>query len=167
MLESSPAMVIGLDLSHHMLRQSQQKNRASDPKPQHIQGDAVRLPFSSAVFDAVFMSFTLELFSEADISAVLDECSRVLTSRGRLGVVALAGTPRTLPVRLYELVHRLFPVAVDCRPIPLVDMLRSNGFETITAKKERNWGLPIHLTLSTKHSGELNHNFKEHNIKNA
>lgn len=167
MLESNPALVIGLDLSHQMLRQSQHKNNELEPSPQHVQGDAVHLPFPSAALDAVFMSFTLELFSEADITAVLGECGRVLTPSGRLGVVALAGTPRTFPVQLYELAHRLFPVAVDCRPIPLVDLLRSNGFKILTAKKERNWGLPIHLTLSTKHNRELNHSSKEHTTKNA
>ena len=158
-LESTPnpAMVIGLDLSHQMLLKSQQKNSGSELSPQHVQGDAVNLPFPSAAFDALFLSFTLELFSESDIASVLGECGRVLTSSGRLGVVSLAGTPRTFPVRLYELAHRLFPVAVDCRPIPLVDLLGSNGFETITAKKERNWGLPIHLTLSTKQDGDLDH----------
>ena len=63
-LESTPnpAMVIGLDLSHQMLLKSQQKNSGSELSPQHVQGDAVNLPFPSAAFDALFLSFTLELF---------------------------------------------------------------------------------------------------------
>ena len=160
----SPAGVIGLDLSYQMLLKSQQKTSAVHPTPLHIQGDGVKLPIPNAVFDAVFMSFTLELFSEADISTLLGECRRVLKSRGRLVIVSLADTPRTLPLRLYELAHRLFPVAVDCRPIPLLDLLGSHGFEVKTAIKERNWGLPVHLTRSeTNHDQDRKRDQLTHN----
>ena len=151
-LESSPppVLAVGLDLSHEMLLKSQKKNNVAQLKPFHIQGDGINLPFPKADFDAVFMSFTLELFSEADISAVLGECRRVLKTNGRLGVVSLADARRSLPLWLYKVAHRMFPVAVDCRPIPLVDLLHSHGFEVKTAIKKRNWGLPIYLTLSGK-----------------
>ncbi len=145
-----PVWVVGLDLSHQMLLKSKQKNSGAQPQPLHVQGDGVKLPFPKAVFDALFMSFTLELFSEADISALLGECRRVLKSSGRLGVVSLADTLRTFPLRLYELAHQLFPVAVDCRPIPLPNLLEANGFEVKAVINQRNWGLPIHLTLSDK-----------------
>lgn len=145
---STPAGVLGLDLSRQMLLKSQQKTSRLQHPPLLIQGDGVKLPLAKAAFDAIFMSFTLELFSEAEIKTVLGECRRALKPSGRLGVVSLADTPRTLPLRLYELAHQLFPVAVDCRPIPVIDLLQTNGFEVKTAIKERNWGLPIHLTLS-------------------
>ena len=151
----NPAGVIGLDLSRKMLLQSQKKNSQVEPPPLHIQGDGVHLPLLNNSLDVVFISFTLELFSKADLTKVLGECHRVLKSKGRLGVVSLASTPRTLPLKIYELAHQLFPVAVDCRPIPLVELLEANGFETITAKKHRNWGLPIHLTLSRKHDNNI------------
>lgn len=145
---SGDSRLVGLDLSRQMLLRSRAKNIS--PSPQYIQADGTFLPLQSGRFDAVFTSFTLELFSEPDIHSVLSECRRVLKPSGRLGVVALAGTPRTLAVRLYELVHRLFPVAVDCRPIPLTAFLKANGFQLITAEKDVNWGLPIHLTVSTR-----------------
>lgn len=134
---------VGLDLSYQMLAHIQTKHIA----PILIQGDGACLPLQAARFDAIFMAFTLELFSEADIYRVLQECHRVLRPAGRIGVVALASTPRTFALRLYELAHRLFPVAVDCRPIPLAALLAENGFGLMQAEKKHNWGLPIHLTV--------------------
>ncbi len=139
--------LVGLDLSRRMLLRS--KAKGITPAPLLIQGDGACLPLPAHSFDAVYTAFTLELFSEQDIHLVLAECRRVLKSGGRLGVVALASAPRTLSLRLYEAAHRLFPVAVDCRPIPLPALLAKNGFALITAEKEINWGLPIHLTVST------------------
>lgn len=145
---SNDGRVIGLDLSRKMLLTSRNKNRT----PAYIQGDGACLPLQSGTFDAVFSAFTLELFSEEDIHTVLAKCRRVLKPTGRLGVVSLTMTPHTLALRLYELAHRLFPVAVDCRPIPLERLLEKNGFRILTAEKASTWGLPVTLTLSVTHS---------------
>lgn len=149
--KTSPAegMRVGLDLSRQMLLAS--KAKEITPDLQFIQADGACLPLKDASFDAVFIAFTLELFTEGDIHTVLSACQRILKPKGRLGIVALAGSPRTFPLRLYELAHRLFPVAVDCRPIPLVGLLEENGFQLIQAEKDLNWGLPIQLTVSIKH----------------
>jgi demethylmenaquinone methyltransferase/2-methoxy-6-polyprenyl-1,4-benzoquinol methylase len=148
--ETTPAIeaLVGFDLSRKMLLQSQRKQIS--PHSHHIQGDGVHLPLVSDAFDALFSAFTLELFSEEDIHAVLSEFSRVLKPDGRLGIVSMAGSPRTLSVRLYELAHQLFPVAVDCRPIPLDELLEENGFCIQTAEKTLNWGLPVLIIMSTK-----------------
>jgi len=138
--------LVGLDLSHRMLRHSATKRFT--PRPGFVQGDGTHLPLQDSCFDAVFITFTLELFTKQDIHSVLAECKRVLKPTGRLGVVALSGSPRTVSVKLYEFFHRLFPVAVDCRPIPLTDLLETHGFQPITAEKGLNWGLPILLTVS-------------------
>jgi ubiquinone/menaquinone biosynthesis C-methylase UbiE len=148
--ETTPGIeaIVGLDLSRNMLLQSQRKHIS--PHPHYIQGDGAHLPLARDTFDALFSAFTLELFSEEEIHVVLGECSRVLKPGGRLGVVSLAGSPRTFSVQLYELAHQLFPVAVDCRPIPLVELVEENGFCIQTADKTLNWGLPVMITVSTK-----------------
>ena len=51
--------------------------------------DAEQMPLRDASVDAVFMSFTLELFDNPDIPLVLKECKRVLRRGGRLGVAAV------------------------------------------------------------------------------
>ena len=130
--------VVGLDLSHKMLLESKAKTSAN-----LLQGDASELPITRAVFDGVFCSFTLELFSEKEILIVLKEIHRVLHTDGRLVVIALAKHPYTLAVRLYEVAHKLFPVAVDCRPIPLRQIIEENGFKILSTDKMMNWGLPV------------------------
>lgn len=146
--------VIGLDLSHKMLMHSSSKNIPGKPVPMLIQGDGARLPVMSGEIDAVLMTFTLELFSAANIGSILRECRRVLKPGGRLAVVSLAGSPRTLSLRIYELAHQLFPVAVDCRPIPLVELLEENGYQILSAERIMNWGLPVLLTVSTLHHSD-------------
>jgi ubiquinone/menaquinone biosynthesis C-methylase UbiE len=148
--ETTPGIktIAGFDLSRKMLRQSQRKQIS--PTPHYIQGDGAHLPLASDAFDALFSAFTLELFSTGDIHRVLGECHRVLKPNGRVGIVSLVGSPRTFSVRLYELAHRLFPVAVDCRPIPVAELLEQNGFYIQTAEKTLNWGLPVMITVSTK-----------------
>jgi len=79
--------------------------------------------------------------------AVLKEIRRILQPSGRLVIAALAQEPRTPAIRLYELAHQVFPTAVDCRPIPLNDLLVKQGFIIETTEKSLNWGLPVQITL--------------------
>jgi len=131
---------IGLDLSHQMLLKSQKKSKA-----RLVQGDAAQLPLIGESFDGIFCSFTLELFPEKEIPRVLNEIQRMLKPGGRLVVVALTQKPSSLALRLYEMAHRLFPVAVDCRPIPLQQLLRKNGFKILSTNQLMNWGLPVKI----------------------
>ncbi len=62
-------------------KQSESTGRSA----QMMQGDGTLLPFAHKFFDAVFLSFTLELFSEVEIPVVLKECNRVLKTRGAVG----------------------------------------------------------------------------------
>ena len=107
------------------------------------QGDARALCFQSHVFDAVFMSFTLELFESA-ITAVLAEVRRVLSASGRVSVVAMAETSETNAMMdLYKWLHRHWPHVVDCRPIDVVSLLEAAGFQTRTVAATRIWDLPV------------------------
>lgn len=146
---SGNGMVVGVDLARQMLMKARKNTDCANPVPVLVQGDGAALPFSKDQLDGVLCTFTLELFSTDEIQSVLMELRRILKPEGRLAVVTLAQKPRNLPVRVYELIHQLFPVVVDCRPIPLVDLLTENGFTIICDEKSINWGLPIHLTLST------------------
>ena len=131
---------LGLDLSHRMLLESRINFCSA-----LILGDAAHLPLSSGCFDGLFCSFTLELFPQTQISLVLNEIRRVLKPDGRLLVIALSNHHDTLALRLYERAHRLFPVAVDCRPIPLEQILHDNRFHIQTAVEFMNWGLPMKM----------------------
>ena len=140
--------IFGLDLAYKMLCKAKQKAFFSQPNVILLQGDAGNLPFKNNMLDAVYSAFTLELFSQAEMQAVLAEMRRVLSPQGRLVIVSLSRSPLNLAVRIYELGHRLFPVALDCRPIPLVEIIRDAGWDIIQTERFMNWGLPVEIVLA-------------------
>lgn len=111
-----------------------------------VQGDAVALPFRRAAFDAVFLSFTLELFVDEEIPLVLGECRRALKPGGRLGVVCMA-KGKSLACRLYEWGHARWPGILDCRPIAVRTWLEQAGFALRVAETRQMWGLPVEVAL--------------------
>jgi len=84
--------VYGLDISEGMrdLALARLEEAGLSKRVDLLCGDANELPYDADFFDAVFMSFTLELFDTPEIPVVLGQCRRVLRSGGRLGVVAMA-----------------------------------------------------------------------------
>ena len=113
-------------------------------------GDARALCFQSDVFDAAFLSFTLELF-DSEIPEVLGQVHRVLRPGGRVGVVAMEERTKTnAMIGLYQWLHRHFPHFVDCQPIDTVGLLQAAGFETETAGATEIWTLPVVAVIGTK-----------------
>lgn len=112
-------------------------------------GDGLELPFETGRFDAVFLSFTLELFDTPEIPLVLQECRRVLTPEGQIGLVSLSKKPGVL-VAVYEWFHKKLPAAVDCRPIPARQFLHNARFYVLNATEASMWGLPVDIILAEK-----------------
>lgn len=139
--------VFGADVSTGMLEVARSRVQASSVADR-VGGlslaDAKQLPWARSSFDAVFLSFTLELFPREEIPIVLAEIARVLVPRGRLGVVALNddGTA-TAMVDFYRFLHRHFPHIIDCRPIEVTVLLEASGFEVVAEEAVSIWGLPV------------------------
>ena len=145
--------VIGVDLSPGMCRVAQRRTRRAGcvERLWLACGDASRLPVRAGSVDAIFMSFTLELFTDTEINGVLAECRRVLRRDGRLCVVAMAeaGCPNLMS-RIYGWAHRRFPAYVDCRPIPVAATLASHGFHVIETASRAVAGLPVEVVMARR-----------------
>ena len=145
--------VYGIDISEGMLNIAQARVRGAllSNRVDLKCGDAANLPFESNSFDALFASFTLELFDTPEIPIVLHECHRVLRSGGRVCVVAMSkkGTA-SLVMRAYEWLHQNFPKYVDCRPIFVQQALEETRFEAVDVTQMSMWGLPVEIVVAKK-----------------
>lgn len=143
--------VCGIDLSSGMAEQARRRlaDEGLSDAVETVVGDARRLPWNAETFDAAFLSFTLELFSDADVAVVLSELRRVLRPGGRLVVVHMRSTDRHGRMeRVYEWIHRHFPHFVDCRPIRARDDLETAGFVVERDEQTSIWGLPVGLVAA-------------------
>ena len=144
--------VFGLDLSEGMLDVARD-NLLKAGLAERVEltcGDAVQLPYRPDSLDAIFMSFTLELFDTPEIPKVLAECQRVLRPGGRIVVVGVSkeGEDGVL-LHVFEWTHRHFPNLVDCRPIFVRQSLEAAGFRIQSAEKKMMW-VPVEVVLGVK-----------------
>jgi ubiquinone/menaquinone biosynthesis C-methylase UbiE len=152
---SDSGKVYGIDISEGMLSIAQRniENSGLSERVELKCEDATKLPYETDYFDAVFVSFTLELFDTPEIPILLEECHRVLKSGARICVIAMSKEDEPgIAVRLYEWMHKKFPVTVDCRPIYVQDVLREAGFRVEEVEKQSMWGLPIEIVMAKENS---------------
>jgi ubiquinone/menaquinone biosynthesis C-methylase UbiE len=144
--------VYGIDLSDKMLELARE-NLLKAGLAERVElacGDATKLPYPSDSLDAVFMSFTLELFDTPEIPKVLAECQRVLKPGGRIAVVAVSKEgEHGVILEIYEWSHRHFPNLVDCRPIFVRRAVESAGFRVISTERKMMW-VPVEIVLGVK-----------------
>ena len=145
--------VCGIDLSDGMAAVADQRTFKAGlgERVSVLLGDAVELPFADHSFDAIFTSFTLELFDTPEIPRVLQNCARILRPEGRLAAVTLIKSEQPgFAERTYEWFHARMPVAVDCRPIRAQPAIREAGFEITDVISEKMWGLPLEIIVGKK-----------------
>ena len=142
----------GIDISEGMREVALKKVRRAGIENIDLQcGDALHMPYPDNSFDAVFSSFTLELFDTPEIPLMLAECKRVLKPNGRLGVVSMVQSEKPgLMLKLYEWSHEKFPSAVDCRPIYAQASIEKAGFRISSLENEKMFGLPLQIICAVK-----------------
>ncbi len=140
--------LFAVDISLGMLQQTHRALAAAEQKVDLVCADAAALPFPGAFADALFLSFTLELFDTPEIPRVLAECRRVLRPGGRIVVVGMTKDGgRDFLVESYEWAHLHFPNFVDCRPIHVAQSLEEAGFTVGSREIEKMW-LPVEIVLA-------------------
>ncbi len=146
-----PGRVFGIDIAEGMKKQTARKvfSRFGEDLAELHCGNALSLPWKSETFDALFMSFTLELFPVNDIPRLLSECTRVLAAEGLFCIVGMAQTIRPGRIeRLYGKAHRLWPELIDCRPMDLKSHIEEGGFILSSVVRKTVWGLPVDILLA-------------------
>lgn len=120
---------VGVDLSGPMLTKSRSALKARGIEhPELCRADALYLPFGRAAFDILFNLYMLDLLLEEEVPDVLREFGRVLKPGGRLIILSMAAQARILNSLWMGLYH-CSPVLVGgCRPLPIAEMLVSNGW---------------------------------------
>ena len=143
--------IFGVDLSPGMLEVAQAKlHKAGIGDSVEIcLGDAAELPYADNSFDAVYSSFSLELFDTPEIPVVLSDCQRVLKPGGRLCIVSMSKKSQSsVMVKLYEWTQKNFNKYVDCRPIYVEKSLRDNGYVIQSVTEMSMFGLPVDIVLA-------------------
>jgi demethylmenaquinone methyltransferase/2-methoxy-6-polyprenyl-1,4-benzoquinol methylase len=144
--------VLGVDISENMLTKSQEllEKKGVAARTELFCGDAEKLPFDRDSIDAIFTSFTLELFDTPEIPRVLAEWRRVLRPGGRVVVVAVSKEGKQgVAIRAFEWSHKHFPNLVDCRPIYVRRALEAGGFEVKESRLDHMW-VPVEIVLGVK-----------------
>jgi len=145
--------VAGIDISSGMSKvaESRLEKSGEAPRVELTLGDATSLPYDSETLDAIFMSFTLELFDVPELPVVLAECSRTLRHDGRICVVSMSnGGKHGLMTKAYLWAHRRLPRYVDCRPIYARSCLERAGLEIVDDSLMSMWRLPVEIVLARK-----------------
>jgi demethylmenaquinone methyltransferase/2-methoxy-6-polyprenyl-1,4-benzoquinol methylase len=144
--------VHGMDLSDQMVKIARGRlSKANLAKRcQLTSGDAAKLPYADESMDAVFMSFTLELFDTPEIPTVLAECKRVLKPGGRLGVIGMSKDGPDEPlIEVFQWTHKHFPNYLDCRPIYVKQAIERADFEIHKMLRKHMW-IPVEIVLGIK-----------------
>jgi ubiquinone/menaquinone biosynthesis C-methylase UbiE len=145
--------VAGIDISSGMLKVARAKLEKSGlaGRVELETGDAASLPYEEESFDAILMTFSLDLIDTPEIPVVLEECLRVLDGGGRICVVSVSNMGKHgVMMRMYLWAHEHMPKVVDCRPIYTRRSLENVGFEVVEERKMSMWGLPVEIVLAEK-----------------
>ncbi len=145
--------VYGIDISSGMLAVSRRRLEKAGlwDNVELTCDDALQMPYAENQFDAVFLSFVLELFDTPEIPKLLAEIMRVLRPNGRLGVISMSKEGGFAPfVKLYEWFHQAFPQFADCRPIYVKQSIQDAGFQVQVQERLNLMGLPGEMVIGVK-----------------
>jgi ubiquinone/menaquinone biosynthesis C-methylase UbiE len=116
-----------------------------------VEGEPI-LDEPSGTYDRFLSTFVLDLLSEADIVAVLDEAHRILEPGGILAITSLSkgsGVVSRTAARAWSAVHRLRPSLVGgCRPLDLEDFVAQDRWQIIKVERMARYLVPAEALVA-------------------
>ena len=152
-LVGSTGKAYGIDISPAMLGKTKKRleKEGLANRTELCCGDATYLPFDERTFDAVFMSFTLEVFDTPEIHGVLAQIKKVLKPGGRLGIVDMSKeNGNTIFLKVYEWLHKKCPKYFGSRPIYAEQCLINAGYQIKNKEKIKIFRLPAEIIVAIK-----------------
>jgi len=145
--------VYGIDISPEMIEKTKKRleKEGVANRAELCCGDATCLPFNESAFDAVFMSFTLEVFDTPEIPRVLARIKKVLKPGGRLGIVDMSKeNGKSVFLKVYEWIHNKCPKYIGSRPIYAEQCLIDAGYQIKSKEKIKIYRLPAEIIVAIK-----------------
>lgn len=148
----------GVDLSTEMTRVARRRLASFEPRAEIELRDGV--PDSgqpASHFDRFVAHYVLDLLSEEDIRATLDEAHRILEPGGLLCLTTL--TNGTTPVSrvvsgVWRTVHAVSPqLTGGCRPLDLVRFLSTEAWELNFSARVVAYGVPSEVLVAGRLAG--------------
>lgn len=152
---SSHARYVGVDVSPTMTQLAQARLAMWKSRAEvRLSSGSLHFDEPDDSFDRFISTFVLDLFSEADIQAAIDEAARLLRSGGLLCLTsATTGDTPTeqAVVHAVKFIHRLRPELVGgCRPVQLLPFLRASDWELQHHGRVSAWGLPSEVLIARR-----------------
>jgi len=149
------AVYRGIDVSPTMVELARERLAAFAGRASvRLVGGEPKLDEPSAAYDRFVSTFVLDLLSEADIAAVLQEARRILEPGGILAVTSLskgAGFVSRMAARAWSAVHRLRPSLVGgCRPLDLEAFLGRDRWRIIKLERMAPYGVPAEAVVAER-----------------
>jgi len=145
--------VYGIDISPKMIEKTKKRleKEGLANRAELCCGDATYLPFDESAFDAVFMSFTLEVFDTPEIPRLLAQIEKVLKPGGRLGIIAMSKeNGKSVFLKVYEWIHKKCPKYLGSRPIYAEQCLIDAGYQIKNKKKIKIFRLPAEIIIAIR-----------------
>jgi SAM-dependent methyltransferase len=108
------ARVAGVDIAHGLIESARKIAQSSRLDIEYEVGDAERLPYGDASFDAVISSFGIMFASRPEAAA--QELTRVVKKGGRFGI--LAWKPDSMVFEMFKVMKPYLPVPPAPAPSP-------------------------------------------------
>jgi len=148
----------GVDVSSEMVRLARRRLARFGARAQVVQSDGGPPNDEPAgAYDRFVSNYVLDLLSEEDIRAVLDQAQRMLRPGGRLCLVSLTtgcSAASRAVIGVWSRIHALAPKLVGgCRPLELRPRLGESTWKVLYHDRSASFGLPSEVIVAERKGG--------------